>query len=155
MPQIVSRIVEVCVFRFVDNRPEYLLLKRSANDRIHPGIWQIVTGTIHEGEKAVDGSLRELREETGLKPKRLWVAPYVISFYDHHNDAMNINPLFAAQAGRADEVKLSPEHQTYEWLLYDEAKRRLVWPDQRQGLEIIDRYIVGGEEAGRLMRVQL
>jgi 8-oxo-dGTP pyrophosphatase MutT (NUDIX family) len=155
MPHIVSRIVEVCVFRFVGSRPEYLLLKRSANDRIHPGIWQIVTGTILEGEKAADSALRELAEETGLKPKRLWVAPYVISFYDHRNDAVNINPLFAAQADQADEVKLSLEHQKHEWLPYDQARRRLVWPDQRQGLEIIDKYIGGGEEASRLMMVRL
>jgi 8-oxo-dGTP pyrophosphatase MutT (NUDIX family) len=99
--------------------------------------------------------LRELAEETGLRPKRLWAAPYIISFYDHHTDTVNINPLFAAQIERGDGIKLSPEHQTYEWMTCDQACQRLVWPDQRHGLEIIDRFIAGGQEAGRLMMITL
>ena len=153
MPHVVSQIVEVCVFRFVETRPEYLVLKRSATNPIHPGVWQIVTGSILQGEKATDAALRELLEETGLSPMRFWVAPYVLSFYDHHNDCVNLNPLFAAQTEAGGEVSLSGEHQQFEWLPYDQALRRLVWPDQRHGIEIIHKYICGGEEAGKLLLI--
>jgi len=48
------------------------------------------------------------------------------------------------------EPTLSPEHSHYEWFPYNEAYRCLVWPGQREGLEIVEKYILGGEEAGRL-----
>jgi dATP pyrophosphohydrolase len=147
MPSIVSRIVEVYVFRFRDSRPEYLVLKRSSDDTLYPGIWQIVTGSIHDGESAVDAALRELAEETGILPKRFWTVPHANVFYDRSTDAMNLSPMFAAQAEPAEEPRLSSEHSTFSWLPSGEARRCLVWPGQRRGIEIVEQYIAGGEEA--------
>lgn len=150
MAIIVCRIVEVCVFRFENDRPRYLMLKRSPGERIYPNLWQFVTGSIVDGEKAHDAALRELREETDLVPDRFWVVPHAAMFYDPDYDAINISPLFAAQVQKGNEPKLSAEHCAYEWLSFDEARRRLVWPGQRIGLEVIEKYILGGEEAGFL-----
>ena len=155
MAIIVCRIVEVCAFRFVKDHPEYLLLKRSPDEKIYPGIWQFVSGAIDEGEKAVDAALREFKEETDLTPKRFWVVPYANTFYDHDYDVVNVSPLFAAQVDGGAEPMLSAEHRTYEWLRYDEARRRLVWPGQRQGLQVIDEFIVGGQEASTLTLIPL
>jgi len=150
MVSIVSRIVEVCAFRFVRNAPEYLLLKRSPGDRIHPGIWQIVTGTIRDGETAAAAARREVREETGVEPERFWVAPFTGSFYEPRRDEMHLIAFFAAQIGADAGVRLSNEHAAFEWLRLAEARRRLVWPGQREGLDIVDRFIAGGEEAAQL-----
>jgi len=150
MVSIVSRIVEVCVFRFAGNSPEYLLLKRSPGDMIHPGIWQIITGMIGEGETAVRAARREAREETGVEPDRFWVVPFTGSFYDPRTDEMHLIAFFAAQIGADAAVRFSSEHAAYEWLGLAEARRRLVWPGQREGLDIVDRCIAGGEEAARL-----
>ena len=155
MPAVSCRIVEVCCFRFSKNRPEYLLLKRSPDERIYPNLWQLVSGTIDDGERAHDAALREFREETGLEPKGFWVVPFVNAFYDHDYDAVNLSPFFAAQVGVSDEPTLSPEHQTCEWLPYREARRRLVWPGQRQGLDVVQAFILGGEEAGLLTRIPI
>jgi dihydroneopterin triphosphate diphosphatase len=148
MAIIVCRIVEVCVFRFAKDRPEYLLLKRSPDEEIYPGLWQFVSGSMGDGEKAFDAALREMREETCLLPERFWVVPHVNTFYDPANDAVNVSPLFAAQVNAADEPTLSREHSASQWLSFAEARRRLVWPGQRLGLEVIERYVLGGEEAG-------
>lgn len=153
MATIVCRIIEVCVFRFINDRAEYLVLKRSPTEKMYPGLWQFVSGSIEDREKAVDAALRELKEETGMSPKRFWVVPHTNTFYDPSYDAVHVSPLFAAQVEYGDEPKLSSEHCEHEWLPFAEAHRRLVWPGQRFGLEIISRYILGGEEAGVLTEI--
>ena len=149
MPIIASRIVDVCVFRFRNDRPEYLLLKRSYDERIYPDLWQFVSGTIKDGERALDAARREVQEETGLTVRHFWVVPHVNIFYDHEYDSVNLSPFFAAQAEADKEPTLSAEHSRHEWLPFDEALRRLVWPAHRAGLEIVDKYIIRDEEAGR------
>ncbi len=148
MPLVVSRLVELCVFRFTHDRPEYLLLKRSRADALYPGIWQFVTGTIKEGERALDAALREMHEETSLRPDKFWIVPYSSTFYDHADDVVNICPFFAAQVGSSEEPVLSKEHETFEWTPYKKARPLLVWPSQRSGLDIVDEFIVRGEQAG-------
>ena len=101
MPQIVSDIVEVVLFRFHRNVPVYLLLRRSITEMLYPGSWQIVTGTVHEPETALQAALRETLEETGLVPERFWALPFTGSFYDHATDRVRIAPFFLGQVGIA------------------------------------------------------
>ena len=150
MPSIQSQIVEVCVFRIRTTRPEYLLLRRSPDDALYPGIWQIVTGTLQVGERADDAALRELREETNLTPARFWTVPFVDVFYDRAADAIQHSPMFAAEVGPQEDPKLSTEHDAFLWLPLMPAREHLVWPGQREGLDMIERSIAGGEAAMRL-----
>lgn len=149
-----GRIVEVCIFRFRDSHPEVLLLRRAAGEALYPGVWQNVTGSAHAGESSLTAARRELAEETGLAPLRFWIVPHISTFYDRTRDAVVSVPYFAAQVGSDEIPVLSEEHDSYEWLTFPEARGRLVWPGQRQGLEIVYEYIVGGKEASRLSEVQ-
>jgi len=152
---IVSRTVEVCVFKIEEDRPQYLLLKRSIDDSLYPGIWQFVTGTMKEGEHAVQAAIREFREETGLEVIRCWVVPYVNSFYVAANDTVHASPFFAVEVNPRDQPRLSHEHQEYAWCKPEDAGRRLVWPGQRYGLQIVDEFIVGKQEASRLLSLSV
>ena len=58
MTEVVSRVVEVCLFRMRGGRAEYLLLRRSAEEPVYPGMWQIITGTVGPGEKGLDAARR-------------------------------------------------------------------------------------------------
>ncbi len=153
MASVVGSLIEVCVFRFRGSSPEFLLLRRAVDEPVHPGIWQIITGTVHEGETALAAARRELQEETGLTPLHFWVVPHVTSFYDHRSDVVMMIPFFAAQTESALEPTLSGEHDHYTWLPFDEALRLLVWPGQRQGIEVVMQYIAGGEQAAHLMEI--
>ena len=66
--KIIDDIIEAHIFRLVEDRLEFLLLRRAADEEVYPGVWQPVTGRMHEGEKAWEAALREIKEETGLSP---------------------------------------------------------------------------------------
>ena len=154
MASVVSQIVDACIFRFTGSSVEYLLLRRATEDHLYPGIWQWVTGTLLEGETSLDAACREVREETALVAKRLWIVPHVTMFYEAVNDNVHLSPLFAMQVENGVDPVLSPEHQEYRWLPYAEARRRLVWPGQREGLDMVERFIVMGEEGAVLLETQ-
>jgi 8-oxo-dGTP pyrophosphatase MutT (NUDIX family) len=153
MAEIINDIVEACVFRFRNDRPEFLLLRRAPHEPLYPGIWQIITGSLHEGETALEGVRREILEEIALTPVRFWVVPHLSSFYDHRRDRVSVSPLFAAQITPGEEPVLSGEHDRYEWVEFAEARKRVVWPSQKRGLEIVFEQILGGERAAGLLEI--
>lgn len=153
MPKIISRYVEVCVYRVESTGPRFLLLRRKEDDALYPGIWQIVTGTIETAERAVDAALRELSEETGLVPEAFWTLPCINSLYSAGEDAIELHPMFAARVGPRAEMQLSPEHSRSGWFSPGDALGKLIWPAQRQGLRIVHEFIIGGEKASILTRI--
>jgi dATP pyrophosphohydrolase len=155
MPKIVCNIIEVCVFKFENTEPLYLMLRRSQNETLYPDAWQIVTGSIESGETAVQGALRELKEETGFIPVKFWVVPHVNTFYSAQNDAVNHTVVFAAQVGPALDVVLSQEHSHYGWYTIEKAKATCVWPGQVNALDVVHEYIVRGKEASSLSEITL
>ena len=153
MATILSQIVEVCIFRWSAGEPQYLLLQRADDEELYPGIWQIVTGSMKKNESADKAALRELVEETGLHLKRFWTVPIMDSYFDKRNDTIQMVPVFAAEVDAALDVRLSHEHRRFEWLAYDAARDRVVWPGQRQAIEIVHEFIAGGKEAARLLEI--
>ena len=155
MATVVSRTVEVCLFRLDGAVASYLLLRRASGEKLYPGMWQLITGTIRSGEQALDTARRELTEETGLAMKRLWIVPFVDSFYAATDDTVHMSPFFAVEVEAGSEPTLSQEHQEYAWCTREQADRTLVWPGQREGLRIVHEYIVGGQEAATLLAIPL
>jgi len=153
MPYVVASMVEVCVFKFERDQVLFLLLKRRKDEKLYPGIWQYITGSIEEKEKAADAAIRELKEETGFSPQNFWVVPHVNAFYDPDYDSMNLLALFAAQVRPGEEPLLSSEHEEFLWLPLNEALNKLVWPGQREGLRIVQDHIINGQKASTLNRI--
>lgn len=134
-----SEYVEVHIFRKKESKIEFLVLKRSETES-YPGIWQPVTGSIKEGEKAYETALREIKEETNLMPERFWVAPRISSFYLPVKDAISLAPVFAAEINFEAEVKISEEHSDYKWVSYEEANKLFAWMGQRESLKTVNEY---------------
>jgi dATP pyrophosphohydrolase len=142
--QIVSNIVDCYVFRRVSPSVEFLLLKRNPASCLGQ-TWQAVHGKIEPGETAWQAAVRELREETGLAPLRLWQVDFVNTFYVARLDRVLMCPCFAAEADRTADVVLSAEHTEYAWVRADDVLRRLMWPGQRSAVrEILDEIVTPG-----------
>jgi dATP pyrophosphohydrolase len=139
--KIISNLIEAHIFIETKKGIKFLLLKR-ANNQIYPGLWQMVTGKIEEKEKAHQTALREINEETGLKPVQLWVAPTINSFYEPKEEYICLLPVFAARVEEETNVILSEEHSEYKWVGKDEAKKLLAWQGQREAVEIIKDYFL-------------
>jgi hypothetical protein len=76
-------------------------------------------------------------------------------FYESVHDRVHLSPLFAVQVENGVDPKLSPEHQEFCWLPYSDARRRLVWPGQREGLALVQGFIVTGEQGAGLLEAPL
>jgi dATP pyrophosphohydrolase len=152
--KIISNLVEVHIFRKRKEGIEFLLLKRAQN-QIYPGIWQMVSGKIKADEKAYETAIREVKEETGLTPSKIWVAPKVNSFYSDESDTICLVPVFAIQVDKKTEVKLSKEHTEFKWVKSKKAKIMLAWEGQRKALELIEEYFLNERSFLNFVEVKL
>lgn len=128
--------VDTLVLRGSGAQLEVLVLRRGLNGR-NPGSWETVHGTIEPGETPVQASLRELEEETGLRPERFYNVSRIEGFYQHTTDVLAIIPAFAAFVAAAAAPRLSAEHDAFEWLPPPDAARRFAWPRERRALDDI------------------
>src|SRR5262249_4172137 len=113
------------------------------------GSWGTIHGTIEGGETPVQGSLRELREETGLVPEKFYNLSRTEAFYQHRADQRALIPVFVAFVASGATGRLFDEHDRAEWLSAAEAVQRFAWPRERRALDDI-LSIVGGGDAGLL-----
>lgn len=138
--KIISTMIEAHIFREAEKGIEFLLMKRAEN-QIYPGLWQVVTGKIKVEEKAYETALREIKEEIGLIPIQLWVAPTVNSFFEPKDEYICLLPVFAARV-ESNEIKLSDEHTEYKWIDKLTAQKLLAWEGQRKAVQIIEDYFL-------------
>jgi dATP pyrophosphohydrolase len=136
-------LVDVYVLRGEGAALECLLLRRGAGGRC-PGSWETVHGHIEAGERPADAAARELQEETGLTPDRLYNLSRVELFYQHRTDEVALIPVFTAFVMHQSQVRLGPEHDSFEWLPVPDARSRFAWPRERRTLDDIVALFHGG-----------
>lgn len=153
MANIVSRVIDAYVYRSTPRGLRFLLLKRSKT-KLYEHLWQGVAGKIEKDETAPDAAQRELWEETGLKPKRMFVADHVSRFYETHGDRINLVPVFGIQV-ESKTVKLSEEHCEYKWVTLDKALKLLVWNGQKKGIQVVNEMILKNDDRLKWSTVNL
>ena len=142
--QIESTMIEAHIYREIEGNIEFLLLKRSEKE-IFPNLWQMVSGSIEKGEKAFETALREIKEETGIIPEKLWVLPNINSFYSPNADKIIFLPVFLSKAKSDSQVIISDEHTEYGWYVPERARELLSWPGQKKSIDIILNFLTNDE----------
>ncbi len=153
MPETKIHVIDAYVYRQTADGLRFLLLKRNVN-KIYEHLWQGVAGKIESGEEAWQTAIRELKEETGFSPKRMFVADHVSSFYEVHGDRINLVPVFGIEVD-TDQVVLSSEHCDYRWVDIETALDMLVWNGQRTGIRVVHDMVTSGDDRMRWSEVDI
>lgn len=113
-------------------RGEVLLLRRSGTDPRRPGEWDFPGGAVEAGEEINDGMAREILEETSIKvePARLSL---LFAATEAYKTESVTRLLFCTRAGEVS-VRLSFEHDRFEWVSADTALKRFPHPFYGAGL---------------------
>ena len=144
MTSIRVSFVDVYVVRPNGPALDVLALRRAPGGR-SPGSWETVHGHIEAGETPVEAALRELREETGLEPARLYNLSRVEAFYRHSSDEIALIPVFAGVVDTGAEARPSSEHDRVEWLAPAAAAARFAWPRERRALDDVLSILRSGD----------
>jgi dATP pyrophosphohydrolase len=110
-------------------RHEFLQMRR----RTQPlaGTWQTVRGSIEAGETAAQAAIRELREETAVRPVEFYRLGTVETFYDLDSDAVWHSAAFFALLADDATVTLNDEHDAVRWVNETEIDRQFMWPSEK------------------------
>jgi dATP pyrophosphohydrolase len=162
MPDIRADGIAVYVYRRTPAHSiEFLQIRRSANTGEYQHSWQTVYGGIHRNpdgswkESATQAALRELKEETGLAPARLWQVEYLESFYFRPHDYVLIMPAFAAEVAYDAPITLNDEHDAHRWIAERDIPSHFMWRTQREALQYLLDALHHGSAAMRFLEVAL
>jgi 8-oxo-dGTP pyrophosphatase MutT (NUDIX family) len=139
----VVEFIDIYPLRYWEGGLQVLTLRRGPGVRC-TGSWEVVHGHIEPGERPVDAAVRELEEESGLAPARLYNLSRVESFYLHKTDQVAVIPVFVAFVVDRP-VRLSHEHDASAWLRLDAAKARLAWPRECRALDDVGMLFAHGD----------
>jgi dATP pyrophosphohydrolase len=135
---------------------DVLLIERAD----HPGFWQSVTGSQHEGETLRETAIREVGEETGLDAARFaledWNLQNVFEIYPVWRNRYapgvthNTEHVFGLRLPGRLPVRLEPrEHLSSLWLPWQEAAERVFsWSNRKAILMLPDHSIRAGSSLG-------
>ncbi len=126
------------------NDYKFLLLQRAADLEVYPNIWQVITGTIDEGETAVECLYREVYEEISINLMKydVYTVPYICKYFMPAKNAIGLAPVFGAVIDESDPVIISGEHQAYSWLSSNEYNEQFLVPSQIEAHSIFEKYIL-------------
>ena len=145
------RGIAVVAIRKTTTEHEVLLLRRT---RSNAGEWCQIAGSIESGETALQAALREMREETGLVPSRLYSADLCEQFYEVGTDSIWVAPIFVAYVEADATVRLNEEHSEYCWTSIGRAIDLLPFPGQQAMLMHIRHWFVE-REPSRLLDIDI
>ncbi|WP_432192585.1 NUDIX hydrolase [Streptomyces sp. bgisy027] len=100
----------------MDDRQRVLLVRRSVKERFLPQVWGVPCGKLEPGESAVDGALRELKEETGLLGeivRKVGESSFLSDYRGHEIKNWQENFLVRPLTG---EITLPEPDQDHAWL---------------------------------------
>lgn len=103
-----------------DGEGRCLLIRRSKSSKFFAGKWDLPGGKVDAGEDFETAIKREVEEETGLNISLEGVAGAA----EHEMPAVRVVVLFLEACAKSNKVRLSHEHDLYEWVPRSELSDR-------------------------------
>lgn len=143
MNQFRKAVFIVIYSRNKKEKIKYLILKR----KLHWKGWEFPKGGIKPFESEKEAIIREVKEESGLKS--LKIKKFNISGrykYDkEYPDRKEIiGQIYSLNAVKVKKGKIKldkEEHSDYKWLDFEQAIKKLTWPNQKKCLRIVNELL--------------
>jgi len=133
---------------------EFLQLRRAAHKKLG-GTWQTVRGKIEWRETAVDAALRELREETGVRPAEFYRLGSVETFFDLPTNSVWHCPAFFALLAADATVTLNEEHDDLRWIDEADVDTHFMWPSEKPLIKEIREELLAASLCKPYLRIDL
>ena len=133
---------------------EVLQLRRSPGEFM-AGAGEQVRGKMEPGESAWGAALRELHEETGIRPDEFYQVNTIDIFYLHGDDTLWHCPGFCATVGRDAPIVMNEEHDAVRWVPRSRIETDFLWPGERSQLREVCREIMDDGPAKGYLRITL
>lgn len=92
---------------------KFLILHRTATAPANPNKWDFPGGELDLGEDAINGIIREIKEETGLEVEG--IKPFDVESHINDKGEFWVTIAYTAKA-KSVEVELSFEHDKFKWV---------------------------------------
>lgn len=130
----------------VGKNGKVLLIRRSKEKEINPGMWDLPGGHIEKSETVKEALLREVQEETGLLVEPGPIIRVVEFEKGHEAFKQEKRGLRFIAWAENEDVQLSREHEKFIWLELDEAIEKFSLKkgfekEKRETLEAAKKYL--------------
>ncbi|HSX31028.1 MAG TPA: NUDIX hydrolase [Candidatus Saccharimonadales bacterium] len=100
-----------------------LVLRRSPDDDLWPGAFDLPGGQVEPGESYLQAAIRETEEETGIRlaPDNVCLV-HASTGEDTTKGELKMRFLFVAHVGKVT-ISLNPEHDAYWWYIPPEVQQ--------------------------------
>lgn len=102
------------VLVFLTRRDEVLLMRRADDRPVFPGLYNGLGGHVERSESVLAAAFREIEEESGLKPQRLWLCANVAIDTGDPDVGIHMS-VFCGPAPQDGELRQSDEG-TLQWV---------------------------------------
>jgi 8-oxo-dGTP pyrophosphatase MutT (NUDIX family) len=117
------------------------------------GHWGFVKGNVEKREKPEDVVYRETEEEAGITKEKLRVIPgfreKINYFYKKQGKTIYKEVIYLLAESKTNQVTLSYEHTTYEWLSYKEALEKITFDNAKNVLTKAHTFLTEKKEENR------
>jgi mutator protein MutT len=120
------------VTAFIPWQGKALVVQRAADDNFLPGYWEQVGGKADAGESQKEALIREVREEAGIEIKPM--RSYHQLEYTHRDGRLMCEYAYVCELIDDPIIKLSSEHQNYQWVSLEELKTVSPMSDEMRGV---------------------
>ncbi|MDD5148549.1 MAG: NUDIX domain-containing protein [Candidatus ainarchaeum sp.] len=131
--------VGAVVFHKKSHETRFLLLHYTS------GHWDFAKGHVEENETEEQVLWRELEEETGITKKQAKIIPgfreRITYFYKKGEETIFKEVIILLVESATDSVRLSPEHNEFDWLVFERALKKTTFANAKQILAKADAFL--------------